>query len=589
MNWQITALMNEHYFQDELRYLRKAGHAYSERFPKLASHLGRTSTDPDVERLIEAFAFLTARLRAKIDDQLPELTQSVMGLLSPQFLRPIPSFCILQLRPKPGTLSKSLYVPQHCSVRGSRAGIESCSFRTTRDAEVLPLRVTRVQGSSSADLARLSVELQTTNREPLRSIGARRLRLFLGEDEIIAQTLLLWVQRYLTHVSYSADQVCTASPSSVIRAGFAPEDKILPYPPNTFDGYRLLQEYYVFPEKFHFLDIMLPDDLSGGSAASQFTFDMNFSKPFPLEFKPETADLRLNCVPAINLFADTAEPIQLTSRQSDYPVLPVARKEGRAEIFSIDSVCGQGGNGKEVHTYSRFESFEHEFDSVAGHGRTFFKEFRRQEAPGHPIRVRLSFLNDDMRQGRLKEDTISVDITAMNGDIPSAFGLGDVNLPTSSTPAAIAPVNVTRPTRSWQPILDGSLHWQLISALSLNFVSLQDTAALREILASVDFPAKHDRNKERISRQRLDGLENIESASVERLFHGLPVRGTQTILDVCESQFQSEGALILFGNVLNKLMSMFATVNSFHELTIRGTETGEEYSWARKPGMRPLI
>jgi type VI secretion system protein ImpG len=177
----------------------------------------------------------------------------------------------------------------------------------------------------------------------------------------------------------------------------------------------------------------------------------------------------------------------------------------------------------------------------------------------------------------------------MNGDRPANLATGDVHVPTSSTPSAVLPINVTRPSRSWQPLLDGRLQWQLISSLALNFVSLQDANALREILANLDIPARHDRKMERLSKQRLQAIVSIRSEAAERLFRGVPVRGTRTIIDVEESNFSSEGAMVLFGNVLDKLMEMFVTVNSFHELTMRGIETGEEYKWATKSGSRPLI
>lgn len=577
--------MTSDYFQDELRYLRQSGRLYSERFPKLASYLGSQATDPDVERMMEGFAFLTGRLRAKIDDQLPELTQSVIGLLCPQFLRPIPSFCIMQMRPIPGTLSKLLRVPAQTAVRSEALGEGSVTFQTTQDLDVLPLDVADVQARSSADRAVVSLDLRVTNRETLANIGFNSLHLFLGDDEALAQTMLLWCQRHLTQVALSSGQgdELSFAPSIVKRRGFSNSDRILPYPPNTFDGFRLLQEYYVFPEKFHFIDIEIPQHAVRKISGDQLRLMLRFDKPFPLDFKLNSRSFRLNCVPAVNLFSQAAEPIRLVRGKKDYPLNPMLRGNETLEIFSVDRVEGQSSE------YTRFESFGHEYDGRSKRGTTFFKEFRRQLDIGRSTGVRLSFYNEDMSMARIEDDTLSIEITAMNGNRPADLAIGDVHVSTSSTPSAVLPINVTRPSRSWEPLLDGRLQWQLISSLALNFVSLQDAHALREILANLDIPARHDRKMELVSKQRLQAIVSIRSEPAERLFRGVPVRGTRTLIDVEESNFSSEGAMVLFGNVLDKLMEMFATVNSFHELTMCGLETGEEYVWATKPGSHPLI
>lgn len=583
------------YFQDELDHLRRAGDEFAREYPQLTKYLSSRSTDPDVERLLEGFAFLTSRLREKIDDQLPEVTQSLLMLLWPNFLRPIPSMCIMEYAPIPGAITEVQRVPAGSEVLSVPVDGTICRFRLSSDLEVAPLRIDGVRHELSRAASVVTISLSTLTEEPIRNIGLKRLRLHLAGAAYGAQSLNLWLHRYLRRATLGAgDDVLALNPADVRPVGLGRADAILPYPENAFSGYRLLQEFFALPEKFAFVDITIPTLAHLPAQASQVELMLEFDRPLPPDVRVDAGTFRLHCAPAINLFPHDAEPILLDGKRTEYPVLPARLDGSEIEVYSIDEVTGwlpaaDGRSGGISRVYERFESFTHEIERVEGRMAVYFREKVRQHIAGTRLDRQLSFQREDEAQAHRADETISLRLTCANGGAPTFLGVGDICRPTREVPSFVIPSNVTRPTQPSYPLVDGTLQWQLISALSLNYLSLQDPVALRNILMAFDFPAKVDMQRERGAKARLEGIESLASERVDRLFRGLPVRGMRSTLRMRESRFACEGEMFLFASVLAEFFALYATVNSFHELVVRGIEQGEEYRWPARIGNQPLI
>ena len=584
------------YFQDELEYLRKSGDEFAAYFPKLTDYLSSRSVDPDVERLLEGFAFLTGRLREKIDDQLPEVTQSLLQLLWPNFLRPVPSMTILRFDPKPGAINELHVIKKGAQVESVPVDDTICKFRTCYDADILPIEISNVQHDVSKEASVIKITVRTLAGESIGSIQLRRLRLYLGGGEYSALMMNLWLHRYLKNGEISAG---TAKPIALQKTQFKPVgmakgEEVLPYPDNAFTGYRLIQEFFTLPQKYLFLDI---DDLpivALDPTATQFDVILRFERPLPPDVRTSEKTFLLHCVPAINLFDHDAEPLLLTSKRSEYHVQPARRDAGAVEIFSIEGVTGWAPNptaksGGISRDYSRFESFVHEIERVDGRTAIYFRERVKQSISGEKLDRMLSFVREDELSLVNVGETISTRLLCTNGIAPSELGVGDISIPSNSVPSFVRPTNVIRPTEPRYPIVDGTLQWQLISALSLNYLSLQNVESLRTILHSFDFAARVDRQNERSALRRLDGIESIKSETTDRLFKGRPVRGMRSVLHIRESKFASEGEMFLFATVLAEFFALFATINSFHELVVKGLDAGEEYRWTARIGNQPLI
>lgn len=585
------------YFQDELDYLRRSGAEFSRAHPHLTDYLSEQSNDPDVERLLEGFAFLTGKLREKIDDQLPEVTQSLLALLWPNFLRPVPAITIMELSPKPGAISEKQTVAEHTEVLSVPVDDTVCQFRTCYSTDVYPLRMASVEHSISKDASVVALRLETLSEEPVTKIGLQYLRLHAGGSAYSSAMMNFWINRYLDKVEFrpkGTEIGISLNPDQVVQGGLSPEEAVLPYPNNAFVGYRLLQEFFACPEKYFFNEFRnlplstLPPDATG------FELILHFQRPLPPDVRVEPALFRLHCVPAINLFQHDAEPLLLDGRHSEYKVTPEKRDASEIEVFSIEAVRGwapapDARSGGIERDYARFESFHHEIERANGREAIYFHEQVKQSISGEALERSLSFVHEDLNLIQHGGETISIDLLCSNATAPAHLAIGDICVPTRSVPAFVDIKNITRPSVPCNPVVDGTMQWQLISALSLNYLSLQDTEALRVILSTFDFPARVDRQRERGAKRRLDGIEEIRSDTVDRLFRGLPVRGVRTTINMRESAFSNEGEMFLFATVLAEFFALYATVNSFHELIVKGLDHGEEYRWRPRIGNQPLV
>ena len=239
--------------------------------------------------------------------------------------------------------------------------------------------------------------------------------------------------------------------------------------------------------------------------------------------------------------------------------------------------------------YTAFESFQHEIERsrhrLALYYRARVKDSMRNNGFDHYI----SFVRGDETQGIGFSEAISLQLTCTNRQLPLELGLGDICVPTNSSPSFATFFNITEPTQPLRPTLDGSLLWTLISNLSLNYLSLLSKDALCSVLRAYDFRALVDRQAERVSKQRLDGIVKITSKPIDRIIKGLPVRGLQSELELNQEAFSSEGDLYLFGSVLSRFFSLYASINSFHELIVINSVNQEQYSWGTQVGLQPLI
>lgn len=590
-------MSQDKYFREELAFLKDQGKEFSEVYPQLSRFLQGQTLDPDVERLLEGFAFLTARLREKVEDEFPEFTHSIINMLWPNYLRPVPSMSIVAFNP-----DKSLCT-QQTVLKGTQldsraiAGTQ-CHFRTCRDVELYPLSCAEISAVHSREESILRVTLRTDSDLSLNDFNLERLRFFLGGNRYSSQMLYLWLNHCLKKVDIEVDGSTTAlSKDAISCVGFGLDDSLLPYPTNVYEGYRILQEYLSFPEAFHFFDVSELSNVSKFSEVKrEFTLVFHFSKTLPNDVQVNSESFKLYCTPVINLFTHDADPIYLHGRKPEYRIIPSTRFPKHYEVFSIDNVVGwQDAEGKsqiprtDKRIYSSFESFQHEIERASKRKALYYRSRVRNSVRGDGFDSYISFIRGDEVQSIDIDETISVALTCTNRLLPIELGIGDICEATESSPPFAKFKNITVPTQPLRPNLDGSLLWTLISNLSLNYLSLLSKDALCSVLRAYDFRALVDRQAERIAQCRLNGILKIDTAPIDKLINGLPVRGVRSTLYVDQTGFGSEGDLYLFGTVLSHFFALYASINSFHELEIINTSNQEKYTWNSQVGMQPLI
>ena len=591
-----------HYYQSELTALRQLGRRFAERSPALAPFLGQAGRDPDVERLLEGFAFLTGRLRQKLDDELPELSHSLMQLLWPNYMRPLPAFSILQFDPLtlPGP---ALRVERDTPVESVPIDGVRCRFRTCYPTDVMALDLTALNYSVKGDGSLLSLRLEMSADGHLGELQLSTLRLHFAGERYISQMLYLSLLRNLESIELvplnaagkpldgvGGRPMAFKMPGDRVQpVGFAEEEALIPYPLNTFRGYRYLQEYFAFQDKFLFVDVngldmlkALPPDTLKQMRGLELRFDIR--KSGIQRLRPTLDNVKLYCTPIVNLFKHDALPIRLDGKQDEYLLLPAEYEQEHCGVFSVESVIGWKPGGLGYQDYVPFESFEHDPSFDVPTARAHYSIRQRSSLLHGGLDTYLSF---GIRQSEAHE-TLSIELTCTNQNLPRKLKLGDICRACEATPEFLTFRNITPATASFAPPLNRDFLWKLISNMSLNYLSLADVNALKVILETYDLPRYYDQHAEKVSKRLLGGLKSIKHQHVDRLHRGLPVRGLRTELTVDTHGYIGEGDLFVFASVLNEFFALYASLNSYHELRVKSTQ-GEVYQWTPRMGLQPLL
>ena len=581
------------YYQDELTFLREMGKEFSQAWPDLAHMLAERGSDPDVERLLEGFAFLAGRIRQKLDDEFPEVTHGLWNLLWPHYLRPIPSMSILEFKAVPGAVRDKVHIPRGTGIASVPVEGTRCSFQTCYGVDLYPMELTgaEIEEKAGAPLT-LRIGFQLSEGAQLTQLGMDSLRLFLYGESEVTSLLYLWLCRNLNEIVFQGylegkpSQQFRLPSSAVTTAGFTEEEALLPSPAISYAGFRLLQEYFALPSKFMFLDIqgLLPaaDLETGGKFELQFRFNAGLQK-IP---KVKKENFRLFCTPIINLFAHTADPFRLEHDRVEYRLRPASVDAKHFEIYSVEKVVGWEQGQTRPREYASFYDFKHD---LAGEQQSIFYQIRlRPSVTGAGTELFISFVSEQQENLLPPAETISVDLICTNRNLTDQLRIKDVSEATANSPEFATFQNITGVTTSIRPPLDEGLHWRLLSHLALNYLSLADVTSLRSILQLYNFQALYDRQAARANQLRLDAIQSVRSKPMDWLIKGVPVRGVSVELDLVENNFSGEGDLYLFSTILNELFALYASMNSFTRLTVRGVKEGEVYQWAPRLGNQIL-
>ncbi len=605
------------YYERELTYLRQMGAEFAERYPKIAGRLqleSGGSEDPHVERLIEAFAFLAGRVHLKIDDEFPEITSALLDILYPHYVRPVPSMSVVEfhLDPEQGKLTTGLKVPRESILYSRPVDGIPCRFRTCYDLTLWPFALTEAQWTTPD---RLQPPLKAPN-----AVAALRFQLRCFQDISFKQLDLGSLRFYLNgesnlvHALYelllnNAAQIVVRDPAqprlrplelprTALRAsGFTDAEAMLPYTRRSFRGYRLLQEYFAFPEKFFFIE------LTGLEALRTAGFDANAEfivliSPYErderqqmLELGVSEKTLRAACTPVINLFPHTAEPILLDQLRSEYPVVPDVRRRHALEVFSIEEVVSANPRTQEVVKFDPFFSYRHA--QTRDKRQTFWHATRRasQQRNDEGTDVSLSLVDLSGRPSHPEKETLTIRCICTNRDLPSRLPFGNEagDFEIEGMPSVKRIVALKKPNATMRPPVGKAALWRLVSQLSLNYLSLvsEGREALQEILRLYNFSGSS------YLERQIQGISRIESrrhfARVVSDSGIAFVRGTRVEMSFDEAQFVG-GGVYLFASVLEQFLGLYVSMNSFSQLVVR-TEQRKEIvkEWPPRAGEAVLV
>lgn len=603
------------YYEGELRYLRQMGAEFAQKYPKIASRLQLEPDrceDPHVERLLEAFSFLAARVHLKIDDEFPEITSALLGTLYPHYLRPLPSMSVAELflDPEQGKLSTGFLVPRGSTLSSRAVHGSPCKFRTTYDTTLWPMSIVEAQWRTpdaiqpairvpeAVGVVRLV--LQCMPDVNFSKLEISRLRLHLDGDSDVVHTLYELLSDRCTQVVLRVPGKKTAEaavlPGSALKpVGFADEESLLPYTRRSFSGYRLLQEYFAFPEKFFFLDLEGLEPLRTGAFGDRVEVLFYIAKferadrAAALEVGVSTGTIRLGCTPIVNLYHQTAEPILLDQRRFEYPVIPDIRRDTTVEVFSVDEVVSTTARSRET---VRLEPFYSQKHGDAQDKHSFWYAVRRPADIRDPQRTEV-FLSIADVTGKLIQpdaDTLTVRCTCTDYTLPSRLPFGNErgDFDVEGVSAIGKVMALRKPTPPLRPPNGKDAFWRLISHLSLNYLSLVDDGreGLQALLQLYNFS-----DSPHLTAQ----ISGITSVSSRRHFAPLvtdsgiaAARGTRVEVHFDEEQFVG-GGVFLFASVLERFFGQYVSMNSFTQLIARTSQRKEVLKeWLPRAGQSML-
>ncbi len=585
-------------YNDELAAIRRRAARFADAFPKIAGRLrvtGEVADDPHVERLIQSFAYSAARVRQKLDDEFPELTDGLLETLYPHYLAPLPSMSIVRFVPS-STLASVQTVPRHTEIFAEPIGGESCRFRTTQETEVAPVEIVSASltghpisappspHAGAAGCLRLSIRARDANK-PLGEIGLDRLRLHIAsswQQAVAIHELLVNHTLGIALAHHADDRAPVMLPAKALGpVGFEADEAILPYPASSFTGYRLLTEFFALPQKFLFVDIVGLKAWRGETLDIFIYLDETSAK---LERAISARDFVLNATPIVNLFRQNCEPIALDGARTEYRVLPDARRQKTREIYTIEKVLVSGRTGEEEQCQPFFGR-----SLKGGTPSLFWQCARRFDADDDTSDMEITFVDRARRAIGPVDKIASIDALCLNRELPEQlpFGGGHPYLQLASGSEAVGSVEaLMAPTPSVRMNEQQGRNWRLMSHLQLNHLSIfdNDGAALKDILALYAF------RDSRETRQLADAIVRVEARnSMTRLGSGGMVTGTDIRLEFDPAAIDRPSAY-LFGSVLDRFFGLYTSINSFTRLSIAMKGQSKPIAvWPARAAERPLL
>jgi type VI secretion system protein ImpG len=624
----MDARLLEHYNR-ELQFVREMGAEFAQAYPRIGARLGVESlqcTDPYVERLIESVAFLTARVQLKLEARHPEFTQHLLELIYPHVLCPVPSCAIVEFAPD---LSGGVSPAGHRVARGTslrtplgKGDRTSCEFRTAHEVTLWPLEITEAhylvgsnvlssQGLSHSVPVRsaLRLRLKTPAGLELKSLQTERLTFYIHATATIAALLHEQIAADCTGFYARASQpggaVHARGAKHVHTSGFEENEALLPVTPLGFQGYRLLQEYFMIPERLLFFTL---EDLRAAfaqSAGDELEIYVAFSRAQPaLESAVAAEHFRLGCTPAINLFPKAADRIQVSTHNTEMHLIPDRNRPVDFEVFSVDRVHALDGDGRRITDVKPFYSGRHSSESATA--RTYYTLQRRPRVISsrqREVGARSAYVGSecfvslvDSKQRVLSGEIHHLDVqtSCTNRDLPilQMAGKSPLEFHVEGGGPVAAAYCIAGPTAPRHSPAFGDTAWKLISHLSLNYLSLVEHGSSERAQMLADLLALYSDSNDPAHRRQVEGVSSISYRPVQRRIPAPgPIsygRGLEIDLTLDDTAFEGVG-IVPLASVLEEFFARYVSLNSFTQTRLRSASRGEIKTWPVRLGRRQLV
>lgn len=567
------------YYKRELTYLREQGSDFAARYPKVASSLalhGSESLDPHTERLIESVAFLAARVHQDLDREFPQVAAALLDNLCPSLVQPVPSMSVaqFQLDPTQGKVTSGFQVPQHSALYANASDGQQCRFRTAWHSVLWPVSVTAAVLEGGSNAVRLTFECGADS--DFSELEIDSLRIHLHGDWMTTIPLYEFLVAEVAAASLTPEGEPTRflPANSWREVGYGEDENVLPLPPNAQPAYGLMQEYFAFPNKFHFFDLCnLRGRLGKGR---RFEVRLVMGQPARGIAAIDADQFQLGCTPIINLFPRTSEPLLIDQKHYEYRLVADRQREASTEVHSIVSVTASDPNAQRPVVVPSFAALSHARTGAPA----CYWSARREQSLRRDISgtdVFLSFVDQSKSLTTPPQPVVYANVLCTNRRLAEqvprnarmvAEGISDT--------AAVR--CLYEPTSQRNPPLGSETLWRLVSLLTLSHQSLVDGSTgkdqLREMLGL--FASDSTRDHEQIR-----GIRSLKARSVTghigtEAWRGY-CRGTEISLEFDEEAFVG-GSRLLMSAALARFFALYTSVNSFVQLRVyRGDEIWKQW------------
>lgn len=555
-------------YQTELQALKDSAREFARKYPALAPHLAGTSNDPDVERILQGTAYLSAGIQERLDTDFPEFAQSILRLVAPDYLKEIPATTIVEFKPR-NILNNAVTIKQMSKLDSQKVQGVSCRFQTCHPVTVHPLTINAVELNQHGQYSELDVIINNTSLSNA-DVSINHLPFHLSGDYVTASQLYYLLSEKLVSVSIVQGSNTQHLPEAKIEPlGWNSDFTLLESGATQLNSYRQVQEYFINKYKFLFLNLTGLDE----SKALPKAFKLRFRFSTATDgLKVNIGNVKLFCTPAINLFDTTAEPIPLDHKSSDLTLKPIRNVNNQFTIYSVLDVQGQNRRSSEKTQYLDF--------SLSAKQQTkqpVYELVQKSSDQGEakPV-LRVSFPEG---QDLPMREVLTANIRCSNGFLTQQLKPGDVNVNTPDVADLVSFSNIASVSEYIPPQTDGRVLWNLLAHLTVNYLPIANLNNLKVLLNLYNPTNQADAKEKAANNKRIDSILELKSESCEKLNRGYLVRGQRITVTLDGSGFASDGDVYLFGQLLNTLFTQFCEINSFVELVIVNDNTGEQLVW----------
>ncbi len=572
------------HYKSELALIHDLARGFAEANPATAGLLKERGSDPDVERLIEAFAFQAAGIRARMDSVMPDIVQGLAELLLPHYLRPLPAATIVEFAPNLRALRGRHKLPAGRALTARAVDGTACRFRTCFDVDLLPLEISSIvldEGVTAKPVLRMTLRLSETGKGALPECNRVRIFLHHGEPTLPA-TLMLWFSRHLTSVSVqgaAGEPAYQLGREAVDLVGLSRKLAVLPWPDTAPSGFRLLFEYFMLPSRFHFLDLVGLDRVRAGG--QEIVVNFEFARPPALPSAVKRENFRLYCTPALNLFEATAEPVVYSPLEREHLLRADGIDPRHMEVCAVRSVVGAGRGANQRRDFVPFYRFSH---AGKGNQRPPFYSLRRNTSIDGGTDTFIVFDEPRGAPAPDQEETVSIELLCTNRNLPRGLQPGAV---VESTPSSMyrGYENITAVTAPVRVLLGTDALWRLLSHLALGQRGLADVESLRAMLGLYNVQSLNQIEDGRVNERQIEAIRSVKRETVTRLVYGVPIRAVRMRVELDEAGFPSIGNAFVFSAVISELSGSLVELNAASEVVATLSASKLEFAWPVQIGI----